>query len=67
MPSWAVGLKRNRRFSDDPFPIKTSSSPLEGAAMNHPIRYACLLAAVPLQLSAQTADQTEHVEQSAVP
>lgn len=34
--------------------------------MNHPIRYAYLLAAVPLQLSAQTADQTEHVEQSAV-
>ena len=29
--------------------------------MNHPIRYACLLAAVPLQLSAQTAEQTEHV------
>ena len=21
MPSWAVGLKRNRRFSDDPFPF----------------------------------------------
>lgn len=29
--------------------------------MNHPIRYAYLLAAVPLQLSAQTTEQTEHV------
>ena len=34
--------------------------------MNHPIRYACLLAAVPLQLSAQTAEQTEHVDLPAV-
>ena len=30
--------------------------------MNHPIRYAYLLAVVPLQLSAQTAEQTEHVD-----
>ena len=30
--------------------------------MNHPIRYAYLLAAVPLQLSAQTTEQTEHVD-----
>ena len=30
--------------------------------MNHPIRYAYLLAAVPLQLSAQTTEQAEHVD-----
>ena len=30
--------------------------------MNHPIRYAYLLAAVPLQLSAQTTERTEHVD-----
>ena len=34
--------------------------------MNHPIRYAYLLAVVPLQLSAQTAEQTEHVDLPAV-